>query len=126
LLLNCTGTELYLPKHKIPFERGKKYEISENQEIILDWYNYKAPSISPGFWGELFNHIKTSETSLLVFCEGGHGRTGTALAALLIANGFTAREAVEYIRKEYCPKAVETRVQETYLLEVEKYYKGEK
>lgn len=44
-------------------------------------------------------------------CAGGHGRTGTALAALLIIQGMTTRRAIERVRREYCGEAVETKGQ---------------
>jgi hypothetical protein len=41
-------------------------------------------------------------------CYGGHGRTGTALACLAVLEGVPASEAVEWVRSNYCPAAVET------------------
>lgn len=45
-------------------------------------------------------------------CLGGHGRTGTALACLAVLAGTPARQAVSYVRANYCPKAIETTAQE--------------
>lgn len=44
-------------------------------------------------------------------CAGGHGRTGTTLAALLILQGMTTKRAVATIRAKYCSDAIETRSQ---------------
>ncbi len=41
-------------------------------------------------------------------CLGGHGRTGTALAALVVLVGHPPADAVRWVRANYCPKAVET------------------
>ncbi|TDU89990.1 hypothetical protein EV138_3572 [Kribbella voronezhensis] len=41
-------------------------------------------------------------------CAGGRGRTGTALACLAVLDGVPASEAVEFVRANYDPKAVET------------------
>lgn len=41
-------------------------------------------------------------------CRGGRGRTGTALACLTVLDGLTAPEAIEYVRRRYHPRAVET------------------
>lgn len=39
---------------------------------------------------------------------GGHGRTGTALASIVVLDGVPACEAVLYVRKHCDPRAVET------------------
>jgi hypothetical protein len=47
-------------------------------------------------------------------CIGGHGRTGTFLAALVThMTGIT--DSIAYVRENYCKKAVETHEQITYL-----------
>jgi hypothetical protein len=46
-------------------------------------------------------------------CIGGHGRTGTFLAALVSHYG--EKDAIEYVRQHYCQKAVESAKQVDYL-----------
>jgi hypothetical protein len=41
-------------------------------------------------------------------CLGGHGRTGTALACLAVLAGHPADDAVAWVRRTYCDRAVET------------------
>lgn len=41
-------------------------------------------------------------------CEGGRGRTGTALACLAVLDGVPAADAVTWVRARYDPRAVET------------------
>jgi hypothetical protein len=48
-------------------------------------------------------------------CIGGHGRTGTFLAALV--SDFGEKDAVTYVRKNYCAKAVESNTQVAFLAE---------
>lgn len=48
-----------------------------------------------------------------IFCLSGHGRTGCLASCLLYALG--VKEPLEYIRENYCPKAVETFEQEEAL-----------
>lgn len=43
-----------------------------------------------------------------IACGGGIGRTGTALACLAVIDGLPNHEAVDYIRQQYSPRAVET------------------
>lgn len=41
-------------------------------------------------------------------CGGGRGRTGTALACLAVIDGVPAGRAVDFVRRHYHPRAVET------------------
>ncbi|WP_443073169.1 protein-tyrosine phosphatase family protein [Streptomyces sp. NBC_01451] len=50
-----------------------------------------------------------------VACEGGRGRTGTALACLAVLDGVPAGEAVAYVRAGYDRRAVETPWQRRYV-----------
>jgi hypothetical protein len=47
-------------------------------------------------------------------CIGGHGRTGTFLAAL-VAHMTDRKDAINYVRENYCTKAVESTSQVTFL-----------
>jgi putative DNA primase/helicase len=49
-----------------------------------------------------------------VGCIGGHGRTGTVLVALVAELG-VEKGAIQYVRKHYCHKAVESESQITFL-----------
>jgi hypothetical protein len=48
-------------------------------------------------------------------CLGGHGRTGTALACLAVLTGTPGDAAVEWVRANYCPDAVETAEQDKFV-----------
>lgn len=50
-----------------------------------------------------------------VTCRGGRGRTGTALACLVVLDGWPAAEAVQYVRSHYDRRAVETRRQRRFV-----------
>jgi len=43
-----------------------------------------------------------------IACDGGRGRTGTALACLAVLDGVAPGDAVAYVRENYDPRAVET------------------
>ncbi|HEY4607714.1 MAG TPA: hypothetical protein VIH06_00875 [Ilumatobacteraceae bacterium] len=49
-------------------------------------------------------------------CLGGHGRTGTALACLATLTGRSPRDAVSWVRANYCAMAVETCEQEDFVI----------
>jgi hypothetical protein len=50
-----------------------------------------------------------------IACEGGRGRTGTALACLAVIDGVPADQAVAFVRRHYDPRAVETPWQKRYV-----------
>ncbi|MFG2894039.1 protein phosphatase [Streptomyces sp. NPDC048248] len=50
-----------------------------------------------------------------IACAGGRGRTGTALACLAVLDGVPAARAVEFVRENYHPRAVETPWQRRYV-----------
>ncbi|MBM7439429.1 protein-tyrosine phosphatase family protein [Streptomyces sp. HB132] len=57
----------------------------------------------------------TRDERVEVACEGGRGRTGTALACLAVLDGVPAEQAVAYVRRNYHPRAVETPWQRRYV-----------
>ena len=83
------------------------------------WF-WKDMSIPPrgihyDFWVKVWDLLPAGRT--VFCCFGGHGRTGTALAAMvLVANpDLSADEAIDWVRNDHCPRAIETSTQETYL-----------
>lgn len=81
--------------------------------VRLDWPDMTAPTkVGIKFWQELH---KLLPQHTAVACMGGHGRTGTALAALLVADGMGGQAAIDRVRKEHCPRAIETKEQEEYI-----------
>ncbi len=50
-----------------------------------------------------------------VACGGGVGRTGTALACIAVLDGLPPSGAIDFVRKEYHPRAVETPWQKRYV-----------
>lgn len=50
-----------------------------------------------------------------IACGAGRGRTGTALACLAIIDGLPADEAMDYVRRRYHRRAVETPWQKRYV-----------
>lgn len=96
------------------------YEVPDF--ISFRWTDMDAPPSSVGvhFWNLLLARLP--EGNILVCCIGGHGRTGTALAAILIVRGYTANEAIKTMRKKHCDEAIETDSQVLYLHELEVAY----
>jgi hypothetical protein len=57
-------------------------------------------------------------------CIGGHGRTGTIIAAMRVILGEDADTAIKTVRKEYCSHAIETSEQEWWVEWVESAVRG--
>lgn len=84
----------------------------------IDWPDGSVPKLNREWWIDLVEWLKTlPEGDVAVFCFGGHGRTGTALAILAYLSGQTSKkkDPVSWVRAHYCPQAVETGAQIEYL-----------
>lgn len=73
------------------------------------WPDFRTPS-DPADAEDALREVlhRAADQRVEVACEGGRGRTGTALACLAVLDGVPAREAVAYVRRGYHPRAVET------------------
>lgn len=63
-------------------------------------------------------HRRAAAERVEIACAGGVGRTGTALAALLILQGMPVAEAILTVRETYHRRAVETPGQRRWLARV--------
>ena len=78
--------------------------------IEIDWQDRGAPPMDRGFF-EALPHM-VGKGHVIINCHGGHGRTGTALAALLIIHHkMSAVDAIHLVRVLHCEQAVESKEQ---------------
>ncbi|WP_238608580.1 protein tyrosine phosphatase [Amycolatopsis sp. Poz14] len=88
-----------------------KYDASLNWERrwVL-WPDFLLPRDREGARREILGlHARAvAGEAVEVACLGGVGRTGTVLACLVTLGGVGAEEAVEWVRREHHPRAVET------------------
>lgn len=120
LLLNLTGTSV-LSRHVVPVPELQHWEeTAALPEIVLDWPDMGVVSLPRRFWEQLVEHLTKTQRKMLVFCVGGHGRTGTALACLMVVCGWTSGDAIAWVRTNYCRRAIETREQEHYIDQIER------
>ena len=70
---------------------------------------------------EFIDGCRAEKLPVAVNCEGGLGRTGTAIAAYQICKGMTARDAIRLVRLKE-PSAIETVHQIKFLEEFEKHH----
>ncbi|MFD5393556.1 protein-tyrosine phosphatase family protein [Streptomyces sp. NPDC127097] len=82
----------------------------------LRWPDFRLPSSHPEAQAALRAAWARAGTERVeVACGGGRGRTGTALACLAVLDGVPAGEAVDFVRRNYDPRAVETPWQKRYV-----------
>ena len=75
----------------------------------IAWPDFRLPRNSADAFAALREAYHRSATERVeVACDGGTGRTGTALALLARLDGVPADEAVAWVRRHYRPRAVET------------------
>lgn len=95
------------------------------EEICLMWHDFDEPPVKPSFWMEFDSYAKQKKYKDVCFhCGAGHGRTGTGICSIMIANGIDAESAIVRLRQEYCGLAVESATQIYYLLELDSELNG--
>lgn len=83
--------------------------------LQIDWDDRQAPLLDPAFWPTIAKMLDGH--SILCACQGGHGRSGTALTALLMCYHpeYSARDAIIHLRAMHCARAIESVKQHEYL-----------
>lgn len=96
--------------------------------VYLDWPDYGVP-----YDFDLLCKVVTwtleqvaADVIVETGCMGGHGRTGSFLACLLVAQDTDPGEAIRYVRDVYCDKAVETEKQVDLVAKVYEKLTGDK
>jgi len=93
---------------------GKPPPAFEWEQTWLRWPDFWLPgSDAPAVLQRSWN--RAADERVEIACNGGRGRTGTALACLAVLDGVRPEEAVAYVRRHYDPHAVETPWQKRYV-----------
>ena len=104
--------------------------------LRLDWPDRGIPPVHPEtLWPALLTTVQgmakekadrllsegkeTTPLHVAFSCVGAHGRTGTALAALLVLVGLTGQAATTLVRSTHCEEAIEGKLQEEYILKID-------
>jgi protein-tyrosine phosphatase len=85
---------------------------------LIDWPDYGLPADNDTAVGQIiaaFTRAKSGQR-VEIGCIGGLGRTGTVLSCMAILAGVRADQAVEWVRANYDPHAIETEEQEAWVL----------
>jgi protein-tyrosine phosphatase len=84
---------------------------------LIDWEDFGVPADPPTAALHIraaFERARAGE-QVEVGCAGGLGRTGTVLACMATLAGVPTTRAVEWVRGNYDPRAVETEEQEAFV-----------
>jgi len=101
--------------HSMSFSGGN-YPWTEGTEFLYHITDMAAPKDADSFM-KLIEYLKQClciGKKVHIGCIGGHGRTGTVLAAL-VSHMTGEKHATDYVRKHYCKKAVESKSQIAFL-----------
>ena len=99
----------------IPLEDRVPVALGQTARVLgCPWPDYSPPP--EGFRGFLENSViplLDKGKRILVYCVGGHGRTGTFVASLiaLLEDEVETPDPIAAVRKRHCHEAVETRDQ---------------
>jgi protein-tyrosine phosphatase len=84
---------------------------------VIDWPDFGLPADGDRAAQQItaaFARARRGDV-VEVGCLGGLGRTGTVLACMAVLAGVSAASAVDWVRREYNPAAVETHAQEQWV-----------
>lgn len=100
-----------------PRKAVKELELPHNNVVHFHWPDGGVLPVDTEFWEALWKGLPTGKT--LVCCFGSHGRTGTCLAALMLAADdkriWSPKIAALTVRSRHCEMAIENRHQLKYL-----------
>lgn len=88
--------------------------------IWIRWPDYGVVPFDRIWWEHLLSIISKVDGAVLLYCMGGHGRSGTAAAILCSLAGLIPedQDPVHWVRERYCKKVVESDVQVQYIEQI--------
>lgn len=73
------------------------------------WPDFRSPHDPAAAYSALYEAwVRAGRQRVEIACGRGRGRTGTALACLAVLDGLSPDEAIEFVRRRYHRRAVET------------------
>lgn len=98
---------------------GRDPRITDWPNRWVRWRDFRLPDSTEAAIDALREaHKRAASERVEIACGAGIGRTGTAIAILAILSGTPADSAVEWVRANYHPRAVETRRQRAWITTV--------
>jgi hypothetical protein len=96
--------------------RVSEYRRRRSGFLSIEWPDMQAPDLERDFWEALHQDLSHLDGRAVIYCMGGHGRTGTALTILAtLSKACGDMDPVRWVREQYCESAVETKAQIDYL-----------
>jgi hypothetical protein len=96
-------------------------------QVMLDWPDFGIPDLDFIPMVDIVAWMleqMAAGVRMETACMGGHGRTGTMLACLLVAQGVTPGKAMERVRADHCKKAIENTKQGEFVAAFYKLFHG--
>ncbi len=119
-LIRGTGTRR--PRGQTPAPEFAVYLLGRDPHITdwpnrwVRWRDFRLPDSTGDTTDALREaHTRAASERVEIACGGGIGRTGTAIAVLAIMSGTPADTAIDWVRANYHPRAVETRRQDAWV-----------
>lgn len=118
------GLSKSLAPHGINFKRDGDIAKEGPKILKIRWSDRCPPPLVPAFWPALLEDLNKlqakkkdgSPLKVLTICQGGHGRSGSALVALVMCmTDYTPLDALTHIRALHCARAIESKDQHLYL-----------
>jgi hypothetical protein len=83
----------------------------------VDWPDFGVPRNIVEADAQIIDAFEQARggSNVEVACVGGHGRTGTVLACMAALAGVPAADAVAWVRRQYCPRAVQEPSQQYWM-----------
>ncbi len=85
--------------------------------LHVSWPDYGAVSLGRDWWATFVQALSKIDGDVVLYCMGGHGRTGTAASILAVLCGWCGPEGcpVAWVRDNYCAETVESDEQLDYI-----------
>lgn len=117
LLSSPRNYDIFIGLDSLMKVTDKTFPWTEGVQFLYAIQDMGVPKNIKSFY-KLLGFLKVvvlSNKKVFVGCIGGHGRTGLVLSAL-VAEMTGKSDAITYVRKNYCKKAVETAKQINWLV----------
>ncbi|WP_120522935.1 protein-tyrosine phosphatase family protein [Arthrobacter celericrescens] len=119
------GTGIRRPRSQAPAPDFAVYLLGRDPHVTqwpnrwVRWRDFRLPDSAEDAVDALREaHTRAAVERVEIACGAGIGRTGTAIAVLAIMGGIPADEAIDWVRTNYHPRAVETRGQRAWIASV--------
>lgn len=118
------GLSKGLMSHAFRSSYEKEAAAKTTKILKVRWADRCPPPVYASFWPALLSKLEDLQKKLpdgqplkvLTICQGGHGRSGSALVALMMCmTDYSPLDALTHIRALHCARAIESKDQHVYL-----------